>query len=71
MSLSRKVLNNIEEKYKDKKVYIKNKADHPWHGETGVCEGAEKTLVGYGLKIKLDNGASCFIFDPKMLTVLD
>lgn len=51
-----------------KRVLIQGK--HPWSGEVGTITGADKTPVGYGLRVQLDNGMSCFVFKMGEFRVL-
>jgi hypothetical protein len=51
-----------------KRVLLKGK--HPWAGETGTIEREDKTPVGYGLRVNLDNGMSCFVFKMNEFKVL-
>lgn len=47
-------------------------ATHPHRGESGECIAVEYTNVGWGVRINLENGQSCYTFkggdirlDPK------
>lgn len=45
--------------------------DHPWAGKAGMIDRAERTLVGWGIVVKLDDAPDvppeqeAFIFEPK------
>lgn len=36
--------------------------DHPHRGASGVCVDVEYTHVGWGIRINLEYGESCFVF---------
>lgn len=45
--------------------------DHPWSGYTGTVEGKEVLLAREALKVKLENGSSCYVFDPAQIRSVD
>jgi hypothetical protein len=51
-----------------KRVMIVGK--HPHKDEVGVIKAFEKTSIGYGLKIKFDNGEECYVFHSENLRLL-
>ena len=48
---------------------VKIVGDHPHSGEYGTAESVEKTLAGPGIKIRLENGEGCFVFDMSNLRI--
>ena len=34
--------------------------NHPWAGNTGTIASIDKTLIGTGAKIDMDNSSSCY-----------
>ncbi len=48
---------------------VKIVGDHPHSGEYGTAESVEKTLAGPGIKIRLENGEGCFVFDMSNLGI--
>lgn len=56
---------HTEKEWKGKRIKITG--NHPHSGEFGKVEGFEKTLVGWGMKIRLDNGEVCFVFNSNDL----
>jgi hypothetical protein len=36
--------------------------NHPHRGSSGECKDVEYTNVGWGIRIKLENGEECFTF---------
>lgn len=35
---------------------------HPWRGESGVVSSMDHTAIGFGMKVDLENGESCYVF---------
>ena len=48
---------------------VKIVGKHPHSGEHGTVESVEKTPVGPGIKIRLENGEGCFVFKASNLKV--
>lgn len=44
------------------KRFVITETDHPWKGHRGQAVKIEKTLAGYGLVLRLDNGYETFVF---------
>lgn len=43
--------------------------DHPHRGKNGECKDVEYTNVGWGIRIKLENGEECFSFHGNEIRV--
>lgn len=46
---------------------VKIVGDHPHSGEYGEIESIERTPAGKGIKIRLEDGEGCFVFDMSNL----
>lgn len=57
-----KALQDFKDTWIGKKVEIIGQ-NHPHKGRVGEAIDVEDTNVGWGLKVKLDDGAECFIFN--------
>ena len=40
---------------------------HPWTKEVGSVDEAVHTIIGHGLRIKMDNGFECVVFKKEHL----
>jgi hypothetical protein len=48
---------------------IRIHGDHPWAGHEGTVVSMDHTLAGWGLRVNLDCGESCFVFRPTEGTI--
>ncbi len=44
--------------------------NHPWAGEVGEAVKVERTGVGPALRVRLDNGTECFVFQRSHIQIL-
>lgn len=69
MTDGEKQLEEFKKRWIDKSVKIIG-TDHPHSGSCGTVVSVDYTSVGYGLKIELLDGESCYVFKGEDLKII-
>ena len=57
----------MDNKHIGQRIVLKGKHQHA--GEEGIIISEERTLIGYGFRVELDKGGSCFVFSGSQYSV--